>query len=112
MAEATQLSTPIVVSEDDELLVVDKPGGLVCHSASRDGQPSLATWLRERGIKTPRMVNGLIAKRAGWSLSPKTNARQNRSAKKCCGARLKRNTWRFAGASLSRITAWWINRLG
>jgi len=58
-------TTPIVISEDDELLVVDKPAGLVCHSASRVGQPSLATWLRERGIETPRMVNRLDRETSG-----------------------------------------------
>jgi 23S rRNA pseudouridine1911/1915/1917 synthase len=63
---------PIVISEDDELLVVDKPAGLVCHSASRAGQPSLATWLRERGIGTPRMVNRLDRETSGLVVVAKT----------------------------------------
>jgi 23S rRNA pseudouridine1911/1915/1917 synthase len=65
-------AAPIVISEDDELLVVDKPGGLVCHSASRDGQPSLAAWLRERGIETPRMVNRLDRETSGLVVVAKT----------------------------------------
>jgi 23S rRNA pseudouridine1911/1915/1917 synthase len=65
-------TTPVVISEDDELLVVDKPAGLVCHSASRDGQPSLATWLRERGIGTPRMVNRLDRETSGLVVVAKT----------------------------------------
>ena len=65
-------TAPIVVSEDDELLVVDKPAGLVCHSASRDGQPSLAVWLRERGIETPRMVNRLDRETSGLVVVAKT----------------------------------------
>jgi 23S rRNA pseudouridine1911/1915/1917 synthase len=65
-------ATPIVISEDDELLVVDKPGGLICHSASRAGQPSLATWLRERGIGTPRMVNRLDRETSGLVVVAKT----------------------------------------
>ena len=38
---------PQVVFEDDDLLVVDKPGNMVCHSAQRPGQVSLAEWVRE-----------------------------------------------------------------
>jgi 23S rRNA pseudouridine1911/1915/1917 synthase len=34
------------VHEDDDLLVVDKPGNMVCHSAQRPGQVSLADWVR------------------------------------------------------------------
>ena len=65
-------AAPIVISEDDELLVVDKPASLVCHSASRDGQPSLAVWLRERGIGTPRMVNRLDRETSGLVVVAKT----------------------------------------
>lgn len=45
MVEIT--TPPHVVFEDDDLLVVDKPGGLVCHSAQRPGQPALVAWVRE-----------------------------------------------------------------
>lgn len=39
---------PQVIHEDNDLLVVDKPGNMVCHSAQRPGQPALVTWVRER----------------------------------------------------------------
>ena len=73
-----QVSEPQAVFEDDELLVVDKPGGLVCHSASREGQLSLAMWLRERGIGTPRMVNRLDRETSGLVIVSK-NERAARS---------------------------------
>jgi 23S rRNA pseudouridine1911/1915/1917 synthase len=52
------------VQEDDDLLAVDKPGGMVCHSAQRPGQVSLADWVRERGV-TPRFVNRLDRETSG-----------------------------------------------
>jgi 23S rRNA pseudouridine1911/1915/1917 synthase len=56
---------PQVVSEDEELLVVDKPGGMVCHSAQRPEYGSLADWLREHGVATPRMINRLDRETSG-----------------------------------------------
>src|SRR5947207_11610907 len=53
---------PQVVFEDDDLLVIDKPGDMACHSADR---PTLADWLRERGIETPRMINRLDRETSG-----------------------------------------------
>lgn len=53
---------PQVVHEDDDLLVVDKPGNLACHSSDR---PTLAGWLRDRGIATPRLVNRLDRETSG-----------------------------------------------
>jgi 23S rRNA pseudouridine1911/1915/1917 synthase len=53
---------PNVVFEDDDLLVVDKPGNMACHSSDR---PTLAGWLRERGIVTPRLVNRLDRETSG-----------------------------------------------
>lgn len=44
--------------------MVDKPGGLVCHSAQRPGQASLASWVRARGV-TPRFVNRLDRETSG-----------------------------------------------
>ncbi len=57
-------ATPEIVFEDDDVLVVDKPGGLVCHSAQQPGQPSLADWVRARGV-TPRFVNRLDRETSG-----------------------------------------------
>ena len=57
--QTVTVNGPQIVSEDDDVLVVDKPGGLVCHSASRNGQLSLAMWLRDRGIETiPQLTVG------------------------------------------------------
>ncbi len=56
---------PQVIFEDEELLVVDKPGGLVCHSAQRPAHTSLAEWLREHGVPTPRMINRLDRETSG-----------------------------------------------
>jgi 23S rRNA pseudouridine1911/1915/1917 synthase len=44
MARATE---PQVIFEDDDVLVVDKPAPLVCHSASRPEHPTLVAWVRE-----------------------------------------------------------------
>ena len=62
---------PEVVFEDDDLLVIDKPGNLACHSSDR---PTLAGWLRERGIATPRLVNRLDRETSGLVIVAK-NAR-------------------------------------
>ena len=60
------LSHPLIILlEDDDLLVVDKPGGLVCHSASRPEQTSLAELLREHGLETPRLINRLDRETSG-----------------------------------------------
>jgi 23S rRNA pseudouridine1911/1915/1917 synthase len=61
---------PAVCFEDDDLLVVDKPGGLVCHSPQRPGQASLAAWVRERGVM-PRFVNRLDRETSGLVLVAK-----------------------------------------
>jgi 23S rRNA pseudouridine1911/1915/1917 synthase len=56
---------PQVIFEDEDLLVVDKPGGMVCHSAQRPEHASLAEWLREYGVPTPRMINRLDRETSG-----------------------------------------------
>ncbi|HUK83683.1 MAG TPA: RluA family pseudouridine synthase [Verrucomicrobiae bacterium] len=56
---------PRAIFEDDDLLVVDKPAPLVCHSASRPDHPTLANWLREQGLDTPRMINRLDRETSG-----------------------------------------------
>ncbi len=56
---------PQVIFEDDDILVVDKPGGMVCHSAQRPEYGSLAEWLRDHGVQTPRMVNRLDRETSG-----------------------------------------------
>ena len=59
---------PVVIYENDDLLVVDKPAGLVCHSSDR---ATLAGWLREYGIATPRLVNRLDRETSGLILVAK-----------------------------------------
>lgn len=56
---------PQLVHEDGDLLIVDKPAGLVCHSASRPEHPTLVAWLRDRGIATPRLINRLDRETSG-----------------------------------------------
>src|SRR5579862_1975824 len=68
---------PEVIFEDDELLVVDKPGGMVCHSAQRPEHTSLAEWVREHGLPTPRMINRLDRETSGLVVI----AKNERSAK-------------------------------
>ena len=58
-------AAPQIVFEDEDVLVVDKPGGMVCHSAQRPEFGSLADWLRERGLETPRMINRLDRETSG-----------------------------------------------
>jgi len=55
----------IILLEDDDVLVVDKPGGLVCHSASRPEQTSLVVLLRAHGLETPRLINRLDRETSG-----------------------------------------------
>ena len=64
--------TPAVILEDDEVVVVDKPGNMVCHSAQRPGQASLATWVREHGVEIPRFVNRLDRETSGLVIVAKT----------------------------------------
>lgn len=59
------MSEPVVLHEDGDLLVLDKPGNMVCHSASRPGQASLAAWVREHGVGTPRFLNRLDRETSG-----------------------------------------------
>jgi 23S rRNA pseudouridine1911/1915/1917 synthase len=56
---------PQGIFEDEDLLVVDKPAPLLCHSASRPDHPTLAGWLREQGIDTPRMITRLDRETSG-----------------------------------------------
>ena len=55
----------IILLEDDDVLVVDKPGGLVCHSASRPEHTSLVVLLRDHGLETPRLINRLDRETSG-----------------------------------------------
>lgn len=52
----------VKIFEDDDVLVVDKPGNIACHSSDR---PTLAGWLRTQGIPTPRLVNRLDRETSG-----------------------------------------------
>ncbi len=77
---------PQVIFEDEALLVVDKPGGMVCHSAQRPEHTSLAEWLREYGVSTPRMINRLDRETSGLVVV----AKDERSAKTLGKAVLRR----------------------
>ncbi len=63
--------SPEVVWEDDDLLIVNKPAGMVCHSASRPGQPALVNWIREHGIEIARLMNRLDRETSGLVLIAK-----------------------------------------
>lgn len=65
---------PQVVFEDEDILVVDKPGGMVCHSAQRPEHGSLADWLRDHGVPTPRMINRLDRETSGLIVIAKTES--------------------------------------
>ena len=78
-------ATPRVIFEDDDLLVVDKPGGMVCHSAQRPEYGSLVEWLRERGVTTPRMINRLDRETSGLIVVAK-----NERAAKALGKAVQR----------------------
>lgn len=65
------MSEPEILFEDSDLLVVNKPGHLVCHSASRPGQSSLADWVRQHGVATPRFVHRLDRETSGVVLVAK-----------------------------------------
>ncbi len=42
------LGMPHIIAETDELLVIDKPAGLIVHSDGRTIEPSVAEWILER----------------------------------------------------------------
>jgi 23S rRNA pseudouridine1911/1915/1917 synthase len=79
-------AAPQVIFEDEEVLVVDKPGGMVCHSAQRAEYGSLAEWLREHGVETPRMINRLDRETSGLVVV----AKNERAAKTLGKAVLRR----------------------
>ena len=77
---------PQVVFEDEDILVVDKPGGMVCHSAQRPEYGSVSEWLREHGLQTPRMINRLDRETSGLIVV----AKNERAAKNLGKAVLRR----------------------
>jgi 23S rRNA pseudouridine1911/1915/1917 synthase len=68
-------SEPAVVFEDDDVLVVDKPGNMACHSSDRT---TLSGWLRDWGLPTPHMINRLDRETSGLVVV----AKNERTAKK------------------------------
>jgi 23S rRNA pseudouridine1911/1915/1917 synthase len=79
-------AAPRIIFEDEDVLVVDKPGGMVCHSAQRAEYGSLAEWLREHGVEPPRMVNRLDRETSGLVVV----AKNERAAKTLGKAVLRR----------------------
>lgn len=65
-------STLAVLFEDEAVLVVDKPGNLVCHSPARPEHPALVEQLRKHGIATPRLINRLDRETSGIVIVAKT----------------------------------------
>ena len=65
VVRSIRTGVPQIVFEDGDILVVDKPGGMVCHSAQRPEYGSVAEWLRESGLQTPRMINRLDRETSG-----------------------------------------------
>ncbi len=65
-----------ILHEDADLLVVNKPAGLVCHPTKPDGRSSLVSRLRGYlgGETIPRLVNRLDRETAGVVLAAKTLA--------------------------------------
>jgi len=66
MVKAARLQ---ILFEDDDVLVVDKPGNLACHSSNRR---TLADGLREHGISIPRLINRLDRETSGIVIVAKT----------------------------------------
>lgn len=62
---SSKLQTPTIVFEDDDLLVVDKPAHMVCHSAKKPEHPTLVAWLRAQGVTIPRLINRLDRETSG-----------------------------------------------
>ena len=79
-------AAPQVIFEDEDVLVVDKPGWMVCHSAQRAEYVSLAEWLLEHGVSTPRMINRLDRETSGLVVV----AKNERAAKTLGKAVLRR----------------------
>ncbi len=65
-----------ILYEDEDLLVVNKPPGLVCHPTKPDGRSSLIACLRAHlgPGATPSMVNRLDRETSGLVLVAKTRA--------------------------------------
>lgn len=76
---------PAVLFEDEDLLVVDKPGGLACHSSER---PTLVGWLRQHGVAAPRLIHRLDRETSGLVVV----ARNERAAKLLGNQVLRRET--------------------
>lgn len=65
----------VVLYEDDDLLVVDKPGGLPCHPAGRYFRNTLWTLIREEyGVAAPHFINRLDRETSGVVLVVKNKA--------------------------------------
>ena len=64
-------SNPAVLFEDDEVIVIDKPAGLVVHADGRTVEPTLVDWILEthpalEGVGEPmRLTNGTVIERPG-----------------------------------------------
>ncbi|MGH2345089.1 MAG: RluA family pseudouridine synthase [Chloroflexota bacterium] len=69
------IGTPCVVYEDDAVVVVDKPHGLVTHPAYRhpDGTlwDQLAIWFPAHGLDSPRLLHRLDRDTSGLLCVPK-----------------------------------------
>ena len=116
-------SRSTVVYQDDDVLIVDKPAGLVTHPAPghRDGHPrqraagpgrprTAAGWARSRGVERPGIVHRLDRDTSGLLMVARNDAAQVGAAGAAQGApRPQDATWRSWPASvdaqLGRIEA-------
>lgn len=70
--------TPVILEENDDFLVVDKPANLLSHPTRLDGQPSLITWLRaERPGAYLTLVHRLDRETSGVMLVSKEPSATN-----------------------------------
>lgn len=61
-----------ILHEDEEVLVIDKPGNLPCHPAGRFFNHTLWALLKHKGIAAPQFVNRLDRETSGIVLVAKT----------------------------------------
>jgi 23S rRNA pseudouridine1911/1915/1917 synthase len=114
--EPQAIDVPIVY-EDDELLIVDKPSGLVVHPAPGHADGTLVNALLARGIhyggiagvERPGIVHRLDRDTSGLLIVAKTDAAQHGLMAQLKNRRIKKTylalAWGSVGATVGRIEA-------
>ena len=76
----------VVVSDDDDLLIVDKSGNLPCHPGGRYFNHTLWAWLKKvRGLREPQLVNRLDRETSGLVVVAKNPAAARNCRKQFAG---------------------------